>query len=114
MKRLDQVFAWILFLLGIIHCALTPFIYHQLSLPAVWSFGTGAALIVTGLLNFVRIRLGSNLLLLRGACIAANLLMFVVAVGATWNVRSTLLSNPQVPLLFIASFGEILFSARRT
>ena len=114
MKRLDQVFAWILFLLGIIHCALTFFIYPQPSLPAVWSFGTGAALIVTGLLNFVRIRHGSNLLLLREASIAANFLMFVVAAAAAWNVRFTLLSNPQVPILLIASFGEILFSARRT
>lgn len=114
MKRLDQVFAWILLLLAIIHCALTPLIYRQLTLLAVWFFGTGTAMIVTALLNFVRIRQGSNLPLLRGACIAANSLMFAIAVGATWNVRLTLLSNPQVPLLFIASFGEILFSARGT
>lgn len=114
MKRLDQVFAWILFLLGIIHCALTPFIYGHLTLLAVWFFGTGTAMIVTALLNFVRIPQGSKLPLLRGACIAANSLMFAIAVAATWNVRLTLLSNPQVPILFIASFGEILFSARRT
>lgn len=114
MKRLDRVFAWILFLLGIIHCALTPFIYGHLTLLAVWFFGTGTAMIVTALLNFVRIRQGSNLPLLRGIYIAANFLMFAVAVAAAWDVRSTLLSNPQVPILLIASFGEILFSARRT
>jgi len=113
MKRLDQVFAWTLFVLGIIHSALTPLVYRHFSLAAVWFFGTGTALIVTGLLNFIRIRQVGALALLRGACIAANSLTFAVAAAAALGMRTALPSNPQVPVLLIASFGEILLSTRR-
>lgn len=113
MKRLDQVFAWTLFVLGIIHSALTPLVNRQFTLAAVWFFGTGMALIVTGLLNFIRIRHTGALALLRGTCIAANSLTFAVAVAAAWVMRTALPGNPQVPVLLIASFGEILLSTRK-
>lgn len=113
MKCLDQVFAWTLFVLGIVHCALTPLAYRDFTLAAVWFFGTGTALIVTGLLNFIRIRHASGLALLRGACITANSLMFAVTAAAALGMRNVLPSNPQVPVLLIASFGEILLSTRR-
>ncbi len=112
MKRLDQALAWVLTVLGIIHCALTPLGYRSLTLAAVWFFGTGTALIFAGLLNMIRIRHGRGLASLRSACIAANALTFVVAAAAAWGMRGELLSNPQVPVLLVSSFGEILFSAR--
>ncbi len=102
MKRLDQVFAWTLFVLGIIHCALTPLVYRHFTLAAVWFFGTGTALIVTGLLNFIRLRHVGALALLRGACIAANSLTFAVA----WAC------GPHSPVTLKCRFCLLLASAK--
>ena len=43
MKMIDRGFAWILLVLGCIHCAATFVVHKTLTLDAIWFFSAGLA-----------------------------------------------------------------------
>lgn len=113
MKTIDRVFAWIVLLLGCIHCVVAFVVYKTLNVEAIWFVCGGLVMIFGALLNLVRIaRPGDRLLALASAL--ANLLLFVVFVAAVpWLLRHELKQNPQIIVLAIAVAGEFGFSLRQ-
>ncbi len=109
MKTLDTVLAWALVVLGVIHCAVT-FTIRPFSLGTVWFFSAGAAMIMAGLLNVIRIGAGKGCV--RGSAILANALLVAIVAGVVWFVLRRLTHNPQVIIGAVLAVGELLFSLR--
>ncbi len=89
MKWIDYLFGWVMVALGIVACAFT-FRAHGFS-----SLGA---------------QMGKSVGLMRLAAIFANLVVLIPAISNTVTLRAVLRQNPQVPLLAIAAFIELLFS----
>ncbi len=110
MKVFDWIFAVILFALGVVHCVFTPFVYHSISLAALWFFSAGLALLFAGMLNILRAK-GPVSPLLRGFCITANAAVFAFAL--VFALTAGLKRNPQGVVLIVAIAGELLLSITR-
>ncbi len=110
MKTLDTVLAWALVVLGVIHCAVT-FTIRPFSLGTVWFFSAGAAMIMAGLLNVIRIGSGGKGLV-RGSAILANALLVAMVAGVVWFLLHRLTREPQVIIGAVLAVGELLFSLR--
>ena len=110
MKKLDLVLAWVLVVLGFVHCGAG--IVHQggLSLGSIWFFAGGAALVEAGFLNILRNSGGRGMA--RVASIIANILMLLVIVAIAIVVLRTgrFLANPQVIIALVLIVAETLFS----
>lgn len=107
MKILDWIFAIVLCALGVVHGALTPLVYHAITLSTLWFLAAGLALIFAGMLNIVRLKgagspLARTFALIANACLLAFALLFAVTVN--------LARNPQGVVLIIAVAGEFFFS----
>lgn len=74
MKRFYQIASYG-FVLGLVHTALTPLFYSQISEDALWFAMTGVSLIYLGLLNLAAGRVWQGWFF--DICIAANLIMLV-------------------------------------
>lgn len=109
MKIIDYLLAWTLVALGVVHCVFTLVMHRGFSLGAVWSLGTGVALILAGLINYLRIHSG-RVAGLRTVCIVSNLLVLATALMAAYFFVHLLTRNPQVPILLVAIVGELIFS----
>ena len=112
MKKLDSIFAWILLLLGCIHCAAAFVAYKSVTLEAVWFITGGLAMIFGALLNMVRIaRPGDRLP--TGLSMLANILLFAVfVIVVPWVLRHELKQNPQVFAVGLAVIVEFVFSLK--
>ena len=112
MKKLDSIFAWILLMLGCIHCAAAFVAYKSVTLEAVWFITGGLAMIFGALLNMVRIaRPGDRLP--TGIGMLANLLLFAVfVVVVPWVLRHELKQNPQVFAVGLTVTAELFFSIK--
>lgn len=110
MKILDWLCAIVVFALGIVHSALTPVIYHPLSVSALWFFTAGLALVFAGMLNVLRLK-GPGSPLLHSFSSVANVTLLLVAV--LFALKVNLAHNPQGVVLLIALAGECLFSLTR-
>ncbi len=109
MRILDWLCAVIVLALGVVHCAVTPLIHRGFTLPALWFFGAGLALIFGGMLNVLRLRsAGSSLA--RTFALIANACMLAFAVAVSFLV--SLARNPQGIVLLVVVAGELLFSLR--
>ena len=107
MKLFDRACAGALFLLAIVECWLVPRNYTG----RIWIFGTGLALLLTAMLNLLRIRNGYAVRGLKLFCIGSNVIMltFVIALIASIG-RARTTANPQVPLVFALLAAEMVFS----
>ena len=116
MKHFYKISAYLL-LIGVVHTALTPLFYEQLSADALWFAGTGLALIYLSLLNIaaeksrakwmLKICLAANLagliygvlivLALSGILAFVSLLIFLaVTIGSAYALLESLkLKNPE-------------------
>lgn len=113
MKMADRVFAWIVLLLGCIHCVVTFVLHKAFNVEAIWFFCGGLVMFFGALLNLVRIARPGDRLLARASALA-NLLLFVVFVAAVpWLLRHELKQNPQIIVLAVAVAGELGFSLRQ-
>jgi hypothetical protein len=112
MKTFDRVLAWILLLLGCIHCAATFLVHKTLTIDAIWFISGGLVMIFGALLNLLRAaRPGDRLA--AGVSLLANLLLFAVfAVAVPWLLRHEFKQNPQVVVVGITVTAEFLFSLR--
>ncbi|HEY7403222.1 MAG TPA: hypothetical protein VIB39_06855 [Candidatus Angelobacter sp.] len=112
MKTVDRVFAWILLLLGCIHCAATFVVHKTLTLDAVWFISGGLVMILGALLNLVRIARTEDRLVVR-VSLLANLLQFAVfVVVVPWVLRNDIRQNPQVIAVGVAVAAELFFSLK--
>jgi hypothetical protein len=107
MKVIDRLCAGALFLLGTLHCLLTP----RSMTGRLWFFGTGLAMLFTAMLNWLRIRNGYRVQGLKVFCISANVLLlaFTLWLIASIGLSSTL-HNPQVPTLLVLVVVETMLS----
>jgi len=113
MKTTDRVFAWVLLLLGCIHCAGTFVAFRTLSLEAIWFVTGGLAMIFGALLNLVRVARPDDRLPARASALA-NLLLFAVFVAVVpWLLRHELKENPQVIVVAVTVAAEFVFSLRQ-
>jgi hypothetical protein len=74
LRTLHKIISGLLVALGVVHTALTPIFYGRFTLGALWSAGSGLAMISVGLLNLTLERDVGRDRLVRVFCHAANLL----------------------------------------
>lgn len=80
MRRLYQLLASGLVLLGVVHMVSTLGIFETISGPAVWFFSGGLAIVLTGALNLLNASYGRVAPGLRWTCVGANAIMLIFAV----------------------------------
>jgi hypothetical protein len=113
MKTLDPIFAWIILVLGCIHCAVTFVVQKSFSVEAIWFFSGGLVMIFGALLNLVRIARPDDPLPARTSALANLLLLAVFVAAVPWLFRHQLKQNPQVMVLAVAVAAEFGFSLRQ-
>jgi len=112
MRKIDQVFAWLLLLLGCIHGAATFAVHKSLTIEAVWFFSGGLAMVFGALLNLLRIARPQDRMT-AGVCLLANLLLFFVfVIVVPWTLWHDLKQNPQVFVVGAAVTLELVFAVR--
>ncbi len=79
MKKLDLALAWIVVVLGFVHCGSTIAGYHGLSADRIWFFVGGIALVECGFLNLVRCGGGRGMA--RVSSTISNVLLFLALIG---------------------------------
>ncbi len=105
MKFLYKIITGLIIALGFLHLALTPFNYKQFDMDAFWFVGTGLAIILAGVLNFVVIRERGRDSLIRVICVVINVSFALLFAVALWK-----LEEPQVFIGF-GLFGIAAFSS---
>ena len=113
MKTTDQIFAWIVLLLGCVHCAVTFVVHKTFTVEAIWFVSGGLVLIFGALLNLVRIARPDDRLLARASALANLLLFALFGIAMVWLLRGDLKQNPQVIVVAIAIAVELGFSLRQ-
>ena len=113
MKTIDRVFAWIVLLLGCVHCAVTFVVHKTFTVEAIWFVSGGLVLIFGALLNLVRIARRGDRLLARVSALANLLLFALFGIATPWLLRGDLKQNPQVIVAAIAIAAELGFSLRQ-
>ena len=112
MRKLDYIFAWILLLLGCIHCAGTFIVFKSATLEAIWFFTGGLTVIFGALLNMVRI-VRPEYKLTVGLSLLANLLLFAVfVIVVPWVLHYEFKHNPQVIVVGLTIAAELFFSIK--
>lgn len=113
MRTADRIFAWIVLLLGCVHCAVTFVVHKTFTVEAIWFVSGGLVLIFGALLNLVRNARPDDRLPARASALA-NLLLFVVfGIAMVWLLRGDLKQNPQVIVVAIAIAAELGFSLKQ-
>jgi hypothetical protein len=110
LKKLDLVLAWMLVVLGFVHCGAGIVSAAGLKLDSIWFFAGGIAIVEGGFLNILRNGGGRGMA--RVASILANVLLLLVVVAISIVVLRTgrFLANPQVILALFVVGAETLFS----
>jgi Ca2+/Na+ antiporter len=112
MKIVDRVFAWILLVLGCIHCAATFAVHKALTLDAVWFFSGGLVMILGALLNLLRAARPEDGLVVRISLLANLLLFALFVIVVPWVLRNDIRQNPQVIAVGVTVAAEFFFSLK--
>ena len=112
MRTADRIFAWIVLLLGCVHCAVTFVVHKTFTVEAIWFVSGGLVLILGALLNLVRIARTNDRLLARASAVANLLLFALFGIAMVWLLHRDLKQNPQVIMAAIAISAELGFSLR--
>ena len=113
MKLVDRILAWVLLVLGCVHCAVTFVVHKTFTVEAIWFVSGGLVLIFGALLNLVRIARRDDTLPARASALANLLLFALFGTAMPWLVHHDLRQNPQVILVAIAVAAELVFSLRQ-
>jgi len=89
MSRFYQVLGSGIVLLGVVHMATTFQAFDTLSGAAVWFFGAGIAMVLTGALNVLNAAYGQRAPGMRWTCRITNVVMTGFAVVAAVATRAT-------------------------
>lgn len=105
MKVVDQIFGWVMVVLGIIH-ALFVFRAHGFnSLPA---YSGAVIILLAGLINVSRARAPKGLL--KFTSTFANVIVVASSGVMAFTLRSVLRDNLQVPILLVVAVIELAFA----
>jgi len=110
LKKIDVVLAWVMILLGVLHCGAAWITIRGFPVGALWGFAGGIALIEGGLLNVVRQGGGKGMA--GFASITANILLTVLVLSMGWSQFSHLLHRPSFLVTAVVVVAELLFSFR--
>ena len=99
--------------IGLLHILVTPLVYQQWALPAMWFLSAGLALAYAGALNLLRERYAIVAPGLRYVCLAANLAMAGFCAGMVAVMGARALRSPQIVLLFTLVVCATVFSCKR-
>ena len=113
MKTTDRICAWIVLLLGCVHCAVTFVVHKTFTVEAIWFISGGLVLIFGALLNLVRIARPDDRLLAQVSALANLLLFALFGIAVPWLLHRDLKQNPQVIVVAIAIAVELGFSLRQ-
>lgn len=113
MRTTDRICAWIVLLLGCVHCAVTFVVHKTFTVEAIWFVSGGLVLIFGALLNLVRIARPGDRLLARVSALANLLLFGLFGIAVPWLLHRDLKQNPQVIVVAIAIAVELGFSLRQ-
>ncbi len=113
MKMIDRLLAWVVLVLGCVHCAVTFVVHKSLTVEAIWFVSGGLVMIFGALLNLVRIARPDDRLPAWASAVANLLLLPVFVAAVPWLLRHQLKQNPQVIVLAIAVAAELGFSLRQ-
>ena len=108
MRKIDVVLAWVMVVLGVLHCGSAWISIRGFPVGALWGFAGGAALIECGLLNVVRQGGGKGMA--RCASIAGNILLAAMVLSLGWHQFSHLLQRPSFLVTAVVVIVELLFS----
>ncbi len=107
MKIADQITAWLVLILGAVHCVVTPRVYPAFNLAAMWFLGTGLLMMLVGAVNLLRVRYpGASGVL--GVSLAANVI--TLAFAGEIAARLPLKQNPQAVVIVVLLLLEMIFS----
>jgi hypothetical protein len=110
LKKLDIVLAWIMILLGVLHCGAAWITIKGFPIGALWGFAGGVALLEGGLLNVVRQGGGKGMA--GFASITANVLLTILLLSVGWNQFSHLVHHLHFFVVATVVVAELLFSFR--
>lgn len=99
-----------LVVLGLLHMAATLRAFDTLSGAAVWFFGSGIAMVLTGVFNLLNARYGYAAAGLRWSCIATNVAMSAFAAVAGVATHATV---PQFAVILGLVGGATVLSLLR-
>ena len=109
MKTLYAICAAAILALGVLHMA-TTFRLSSSPVAKVWFFGTGMAIALCGVLNFLNRQYGLAAFGLRAACIGTNLLLVCLA-GIAGRVTGASVAE-QVVMLTVLTSALVLSALR--
>ncbi len=110
MKKIDIVLAWLMVLLGVLHCGAAWISIKGFPIGAIWGFAGGAAILEAGLLNLVR--QGSGKGLARGASIVANILLVILLVSLGFSQIGHLIHHLNFIVVTVLVVCELIFSLK--
>jgi hypothetical protein len=110
MRKIDAVLAWLMILLGVLHCGATWISIKGFPVGAMWGFAGGAAIIESGLLNLVR--QGSGKGLARTGSIIGNVLLTVLILSVGFAQIGHLVHHLHFFLIAALVIAELIFSLR--
>jgi hypothetical protein len=110
LRKIDIVFAWVMILLGVLHCGAAWISIRGFPVGAIWGFAGGAALIEGGLLNVVRLHGGKGISV--PASITGNVLLAILVASVGWSQFSHLVHRPSFFVTAAVVVAELLFSFR--
>ncbi len=111
MKIFDAVVAWLVLVLGCIHCAFTHAAYPKFSLGLLWFVSAGMLMILLAAVNLLRIRYAAVAPGLRVICIISNLVLLAWAVSFAFALPVT--KEPQVIVSIVLIALLAIFSIVR-
>jgi len=109
-KKLDTVLAWLMVLLGVLHCGAAWISNKGFPIGAIWGFAGGAAILEGGLLNIAR--QGSGKGFTRGASIVANILLAIMLVSLGLSQVTHLLHHLNFIVVTVLVAAELIFSLK--
>ena len=110
MKKVDIVLAWLMVLLGVLHCGAAWITVKGFPTGAIWGFAGGAAILEAGLLNLVR--QGSGKGLARTGSIIANILLAIMLVSLGFSQVTHLLHHLNFIVVAVLVVAELIFSLK--
>jgi hypothetical protein len=110
MKKIDTVLAWLMVLLGVLHCGAAWISIKGFPIGAIWGFAGGAAILEGGLLNLVR--QGSGKGLARSGSIVANILLAIMLVSLGLSQVTHLLHHLNFIVVTVLVVAELIFSLK--
>jgi hypothetical protein len=110
MKKIDIVLAWLMVLLGALHCGAAWISIKGFPVGALWGFAGGAVIIEAGLLNLVR--QGSGKGLARTASIVGNILVTVLILSVGFTQVTHLVHHLHFLLIAALVIAELIFSLK--